>query len=960
MGVGGRTGRLWLLRALATLALCPALVPCRALDPEKAVTQYLHTSWSHADGLPQNAVQAMAQSRDGYLWLGTQEGLARFDGLGFKVFDPTNTPQMTNPTVQAILEGRDGHLWVGTEGGGLLCFKGGEWTSYRAPASLPNDQVYALLEDTQGTLWAGTYGGLTRFRDGRWTRYLTSDGHDVDRVRCLLEYPSGVLLVGTDGGLFQMRGERFERHPAGSSLPDQRVRSLAAGPDGSLWVGMENAGLAEIRGSTVKIHTTKDGLPGERVYALQWDRDGNLWAGTEGGGLGRLSRGKWSRFTTRQGLSADLVYALCEDREGSLWIGAFGGGLDRLRDSRWTPYTTAEGLLHDTAWCVYAARDGALWVGTEAGLSRRAEGRWTHWTTRDGLPHNRVRSVLQDRDGTVWVGTGGGGLGALKNGRWTIYTTKNGLTNDRVFAIQQDRSGSLWVGTYGGGVNRLKDGKWTHFGTAEGLGGDRIRCILEDRAGDMWIGTFGGGVSRFSGGRWTTFTTRDGLSSDMVLALHEDTEGSLWVGTSSGGLSLFRGGKWATLPADCGLPDNKAFAILEDARGYLWFSSNKGVFEASRQDLEDYTEGKRSSVPCTLYGETDGLLSPECNGGSQPAGCITPDGRVWFPTLRGVVAIDPLRHASSGPPPLVSIESAAVNRRIVPLGSEVVRPRLKGEVEIQYAGLCLSAPRKVRYRYMLEPYDREWVEAQGRRQAFYTNLPAGRYRFLVKACNEDGVWSTPPASFSFVLDPAFYRTTWFLGILLVAAFLLGWAIFALSVRSVHARALALERLVDERTAQLAEANARLEQLSVQDALTETFNRRRLQEFIDAEWRRGIRSRSPLSVLILDVDRFKEINDTFGHPAGDLCLRRVARLLQNHFRRPGDLVARFGGDEFVVVMADTAADAAVQRAESLRLAVEHGEGRAGEPFRTARPHREHRCGHIGSGGGRHSGPFAQPS
>ncbi len=915
------------------MALCGCTLSSRALDPDKALTQYLHSTWSHADGLPQNAVQAIAQTRDGYLWLGTQEGLARFDGISFKVYDATNTPEMANSTVLCLTEGRDGSLWVGTEGGGLLRMRADECTAYRAPSPLPSDQVFCVMEDGEGTLWVGTYAGLVRFRQNVWTHCAAAGGLALERVRCLMAGPGGTVFAGTDHGLFRSSPDGFERLPLSPPLPDERVRSLAIGPEGDLWIGMENGGLAQARDGRTRLFTGADGLPGERVYTLLWDRDGNLWAGTEGGGLGRCTRGTWSRFTTRQGLSSDLVYAMCEDREGSLWIGAFGGGLDRLRASRWTPYTTAEGLLHDTAWCVYAAPDGAVWVGTEAGLSRLTKGVWSHWTTKEGLPHNRVRSLFQDREGRLWAGTGGGGLGALEDGRWTVYRTKNGLTNDRVYAIVEDREGAIWVATYGGGLDRFQDGRWSHVGTADGLGADRIRTLTVDRSGDLWAGTFGGGVSRLSGGRWTTFTTRDGLSSDMVLAMHEDPEGGLWVATSGGGLNLFKNGRWKMFPAGCGLADTKAFAILEDRSGRLWFTSNKGVYEASRKDLEDFAAGRRAQVPCTLFGESDGLLSPECNGGSQPAGCVTPDGRIWVPTLRGVAVIDPARDPDAGPPPLVAIESAMVNQRKIVPGVDSVGPRRRGEVEIHYAGLCLSAPRKVRYRYMLEPYDADWVDVGARRQAFYTNLPAGRYRFAVKACNAEGVWSDAPASFSFVLQPPFYRATWFYGLLVALAVVLGWAVFALSVRRVRARALALERLVEERTAQLAEANARLEDLSVQDALTGAFNRRRLDEFLGAEWRRGFRTRNPLSVILLDLDHFKEINDALGHPVGDLCLTRVAHLLKGHFRRPGDLVARFGGDEFVVVMADTDTGAAVRSAEALRAAVDRGEGTMADPSDT---------------------------
>lgn len=899
-----------------------ACLPAAALDPHKAVTQYLHTTWTSAHGLPQNAVQAICQSRDGYLWLGTQEGLARFDGLEFTVYDRRNTPLMTNSTVQAILEDREGSIWVGTEGGGVLRLRGDDWTGFTAMAGLPNDIVYALLQDREGAIWAGTYSGAGRFKDGRWARFGTAEGLTDGRINALFEDRAGTLWVATDGGgLFTFGEGRFRAHPANPGLPDLHLRAVTGGPDGSLWVGMEGRGLAVLRGDRWQFYTMADGLPGDRVYSLCWDRDGSLWAGTEGGGLGRFAGGRWETFSTRQGLSSDLVYALKEDREGALWIGAFGGGLDRLRDSKWTPYTTAEGLLHDTVWCAYAGRDGSLWLGTERGLSHLSGGRWTNYTTRDGLPHNRVRSIFEDRSGAVWVGTGGGGLGRLKEGHWTTYTTRNGLTSDRVYALLEDRNGVLWVGTYGGGLDRLEHGRWSHVGTAEGLANDRVRSILEDRDGVLWVGTFGGGLSRCAGGKWTTVTSRDGLGGDLVLTMHQDRDGALWVATSGSGLCRLKNGRWSRFTMDSGLCDDKAFQILEDDRGHFWMSSNKGIFEVDRAQLDAYAEGRLPAVSCTLYGLTDGLLSTECNGGSQPAGCRTADGRIWFPTLRGAATLDPGRVVANNVAPLVSIERVLVNRLPVSLHGEAERSRQRGELEVHYTGLSLLAPHRVQFKYMLEPYDREWVEAGTRRQAFYTNLPAGRYRFRLTSCNEDGVWSARPAAFSFTLTPPFHRTLPFYLLLLLAGSLGAWSLYGLSVRRIKARAAALERLVDERTHQLAEANQHLESLSVRDSLTGAYNRRRLDEFLGQEWNRAVRLQKPFSVLIVDIDRFKSYNDTYGHQAGDACIRAVASMLATHLRRPSDLVARYGGDEFVVVMADMESKAAENLAETLRAGAE---------------------------------------
>jgi diguanylate cyclase (GGDEF)-like protein len=910
------------------LTLCAALVflavaaPAAALDPSKAVTQYIHSAWSSSNGLPQNAALAILQTRDGYLWVGTQEGLARFDGLQFKVFDRSNTPVMTNTTVQALLEDDEGALWAGTEGGGVLRLKNGVWSAFRAASGLPSDIVHALLKDREGTLWAGTYSGVGRFSRDRWTHYATGMGGTSYRVRCLLQDHAGTIWAGTEGGgLYRFTGDRFEPFVLSASLPDPRIRCLAESPKGELCVGMEGSGLAILRDGAWVLFRESAGLPYDRVYSLCWDRDGCLWVGTEGGGLGRYVSGRWSRYTTREGLSGDLVYALYEDREASLWIGVFGGGLDRLREGKWTSYTVAEGLPTNNIWCAYADPKGGVWAGTEEGLSHFSEGKWTTYAAKDGVPHNRVRSILMDRSGTVWVGTGGGGLGRFKDGKWTRFTSRDALSSDRVYAILEDRQGSIWLGTFGGGVLRYAQGRWTQFTAADGLASDRVRCILEDRSGAIWVGTYGGGLSRYSQGKWTTVTEREGLPSNLILALTEDSRGNLWVGTSGGGLGMLRNGRWHRFTLASGLRDDKAFQILEDKRGHLWFSSNKGVCEVDGREMEAFADGKVSSVHCSLHGRSEGLLSQECNGGSQPAGCRTPDGRLWFPTPAGLAVLDPARIPKNNTPPRVAVNEVLVNRR--PLGPEAPPsvPVGKGELEIRYSGISLVAPEKIQFRYMLEPYETSWVEAGARREAFYTNLPPGAYRFRLMASNEDGVFSTPAVLFSIRLTPPFWRTPLFYLLAVLLAAILGAGLFLLSVGNIRRQAARLSRLVEERTCQLAEANERLELLSVVDSLTGVHNRRKLDEFLDQEWKRGIRSGRPLSLLIVDADRFKSFNDDYGHQAGDAVLRAVAGVLKANLKRPSDLVARFGGDEFVVVMEGTDSEGALMMAETLRSRIE---------------------------------------
>ncbi len=909
------------LCSLVLVGLCA--LPVAALDPSKAVTQYLHSAWTSGDGLPQNAGLSVLETRDGYLWVGTQEGLARFDGLEFKVFDRSNVPAMTNQTVQALAEDPSGALWVGTEGGGILRYEKGRWSSQQSSSGLPSDIVHDLRVDRMGVLWAGTYGGVGRYEKGRWTSYRLGPGPSGFRVRCLMEDGRGTLWAGTEGGgVYRFSEGEFRPFPPSVSLPDPRIRCLGWSPEGDLWVGMENGGLAAWRSNRWDLFTEKEGLPGDRVFCLLWDRDGCLWVGTEGGGLGRYAGGTWSRFTTREGLGTDLVYALHEDSHGSLWIGVFGGGLERLREGKWTPFSTSEGLSSNTVWCAYADPEGGLWTGTEKGLCRITGGRWTSWSTADGLPHNRVRSILKDRRGTVWVGTGGGGLARLEGRRWVQVAPPGLPANERVYALLEDRHGTLWVGTYGSGVHFFDGRSWGRFSTSDGLGGDRVRCLLEDRSGAVWFGTYGGGVSRFYEGRWTTWTTREGLPSDLVLTLFEDSMGCVWLGTSGGGLALWKNGKWHGFTAASGLCDEKAFQFLEDRFGRLWISSNKGVSEVDLKEMHDFADGKAPLVRCRLHTKSDGLLSQECNGGSQPAGCRTSDGRIWFPTPGGLVVLDPERIPRSDTPPRVVLSEVLVNKEPVDLQGPLRRPLGRGEVEIRYAGLSLVAPEKVSFRYRLEPYESDWVEAGRRRQAFYTNLPPGKYLFQLVGSSEEGVWSAPLEA-ALVLEPPFWRTGAFQALVggLVLAF--GTGLFLFLIQSARRRAATLERLVAERTGELAEANERLEALSVRDCLTGAFNRRKLEEFLDQEWKRGIRTGRPLSVLLVDVDRFKSFNDERGHSAGDAVLKAIVEVLEGLLRRATDLVARYGGDEFVVVLGETEVPSARGLAETLRRRVETG-------------------------------------
>lgn len=784
-----------------------------ALDPRKALTQYSHRVWQTDDGLPQNYVHAIVQTRDGYLWLGTEEGLVRFDGLRFTVFDRDNTEALHNNYIFALCEDREGSLWIGTAGGGLTRFKNGTFVNLSTNDGLSGDIIRSIIEDREGSLWIGTASGLTRLKDGRFTSFTVKDGLAHDTVYSICEDRAGSLWIGTGGGLSRFAAGKFTTYTVKDGLSHDMVRTVMEDRAGNLWIGTFGGGLARLRAGRFTTYTTSDGLSDNKIWSLGEDRDGGLWIGTDSGGLNRFRDGRFTTYSTKEGLTSDIVLSILEDREGSLWVGT-GGGLNRLKDAKFTAYTTRQGLAHDVVRSIYGDREGTLWIGTYGGgLSRFRDGAFINYTTKDGLAGDIVFSILEDRVGNLWVGTNGGGVSRLRDGNFTTYSRKQGLSNDIVRCIYEDRAGNVWIGTYGGGLNLFKRGKFIKYGKAEGLSSDFVLSIHEDRAGNLWVGTFGGGLNRFKDGRFTTYSTKQGLSNDTVLAIYEDADGSLWIGTNGGGLNLFKNGKIISITTKDGLFNDVVQHILEDRQGNLWMSCNKGIFRVRQQELYDFAAGKINSITSVSYGVADGMRSSECNGGSQPAGWKTRDGKLWFPTNQGVVMIDPEHLTVNELRPPVHIERVIIDKRAIDPTRQAELPPGKGELEFHYTGLSFLVPEKVRFKFKLDGYDDEWIDAGSRRVAYYTNISPGRYRFRVIAANNDGVWNETGAAVEFYLRPHFYQTKLFYVLCAFTVGLLGYGLYLLRVRQLKKREKELVSLVEARTKDLLEVTRDLERVN---------------------------------------------------------------------------------------------------------------------------------------------------
>jgi signal transduction histidine kinase/ligand-binding sensor domain-containing protein len=767
---------------LALLAPAPLL----ALDPARPPSRYGHDVWLTRDGLPQEFVQAIAQTRDGYLWIGSLGGLVRFDGVRFTVFDRGNTPGLRDARILALCPGRDGSLWIGTASGGVARLENGIIRPFE-PVAESEDRslkyVRSLHESADGSLWVGTSGGgLRRFRQGRRvaSEEPASPGHTVTAVH---EDRAGGVWFGTTEGLALLKDGRLTRYGAGDGPPHGFVYFIFEDHTGTLWVGTRG-GLTRIKDGVLTSFTRRRGFPADSARAMWEDRDGNLWVGTLGQGLLRMSGDSFAPLTSRDGLSNDHVTCLHEDREGSLWVGT-QRGLNRIKDVPFTSYTTRDGLSHDAINSVLRARDDSVWVGTDGGgLDRMKDGRVRVFTARDGLGSDYIGPLFEARDGSVWAG-GDGYVSRIAEGRVTTFRTDPSGERRFVSLLGEDGQGRLLVAAGDRPVMRFESGRFAPYDAATDRGQYRF-SLLRDRRGALWFGTVEG-LGRFESGRYTLYTEKDGLPDDTVHSVYEDAEGTLWIATTAG-LSRFRDGRFVSFGGPGGLGGGVVSQVLEDDAGSLWMNGRRGIVRVRKVDLDAFAQGGASPVPFTVYGVEDGMESADYSASYiQPTGAKTADGRLWFATTKGVAVIDPRRLQVNRLPPPVVIERVLSDDDPVPLepGAQVAPGRKK--FEFHYTALSFVSPEKVRFRYILEGLDPAWTGVHDRRTAYYTNLPPGRYRFRVAAANNDGVWNEEGASFAFELQPRFHQTRAFQGLVLAALLLAGWTVHRLRVARMEAR-----------------------------------------------------------------------------------------------------------------------------------------------------------------------------
>lgn len=737
-----------LLVLIALLLPLACLLP--AVEFAAGLADAARSAWSEADGLPQNTVYAVCRGRDGFLWIGTDSGLVRFDGLSFQgVSGAASHGTLTGKPVTALAETSDGALWIATYGEGLVRLHAGGFRRFRRGEGLPSDAVWCLAA-WNGTLWAGTVGGglarvqdgevrtvsrrqglpgatvlalavsgdgalwvgtdrgLARGRDGSFTAVAIPGAGAAPPVRALHVDQAKDLWVGTAVGLFRLRGGSWRRYDRRHGLPGPFVRVLAGDGDGRLWVGGDDGLALLLRDGRFRAWTRDDGLTDNTIMAVRGDDQGSIWLGTAAGGLMRLRRGAVRAWGDRQGLPDRQLLAVCQDDAGSVWLGSYGAGVVRLRDGV-CERPVGLGPLATAAAYALLPVGGDLWIGSQAGLWRLGT---AGLRPVPGLESLAVTSLLADSEGRLLAGTSGRGPFRVTGDAAVPLAAPPGLDRAAVPALARGRDGALWVATFGDGLYRLSDGAWRRFGSGDGLPGSSVFALLLARDGTLWCGGEGG-VARLRGDRFRAYGRAEGLPAGTVYSLVE-------------------------------------------AGGRLWMGSHRGVWSVALAAFDRCDRGQPGALQPLRLDERDGLPSAVCSGGFQPAAWRDLDGTIWFTTMRGAAAVDPQRALTGPPPPAVVIEGLwADDRRVSPAG-EAVLPGGRRRVEIRFRAPDLVAGRNLRLRYRLQGRDEEWREAGRRRSANYEGLPPGRYRFLL-ACARGGLLST--ATLAFRVRPRF-RQTW--------------------------------------------------------------------------------------------------------------------------------------------------------------------------------------------------------
>ncbi len=789
---------LLLLALLTIVAAIAAPLPAQGLDPTKSLSQYRLDNWTESDGLPDRSVRDIVQDDEGFLWLATTRGLVRFDGVRFSLFSRENSPSLPSESIRALAVGPQGRLWIATSRG--LCWKDAAGIECLASPEPALANVNSMAVSPSGDLWLGTErSGLLRFSQGEVRqRFSTGEGvgSQVTEVTAVGDKiwaaSNRCLCLWSEAGIETVVGG-----PTYFALRDGQGRFWYGSPFGLT--------LQPATGERPQIFTRRQGLPGSFVRLMREDGQGNLWMGSNDGGLIRWRDGVFETLSHEQGLPSDAISSLLVDSEGSLWIGTSRGGLSRLKEGLFSVYSQSEGLPNRHVQSVYQDSNGTVWAGTVAGAARLQGQRFE---LLEGTEDLFVIAFEEDSRGTLWLG-GVRTLMTVQEDRAQLFNSNLGLVIPVVFDMEQSNGDDFWFGN-GSMLGRIREGEFRAFGrlafgpSEEGM----IRSLLWDSRNTLWIGRIG--LHRWDEEKRELVAVEEAaeLANREVDYLYEDSRHRFWI-IAGGGLFNFGNEGLRQL----GLDGVRAYlmGMVEDSRGDLWLNSSNGILRLARGDVDAALDGTLSSVPAERFGLRHGLLSSSGSEGN-PNAWRASDGRLWFATRRGVASIDPEKGRSQRPPLHVYLESARADDRLLGIEAGAEVPPGANRLEIQYGAIDLLAGHDLRFRYRLEGFDRQWIEAGSQRSVTYTGLRPGRYDFQVQAARPEEEWRSPASPLALRVVPKLYQTNWFMALSLIAASALVWGGYGLRVRQLKLRESHLQGLVSARTESLRLEKAKTEEL----------------------------------------------------------------------------------------------------------------------------------------------------
>ena len=766
------------------IAICGSSLP--SLCNSGPLGPYSSTTWVQKDGLPQDEIRAIAQTSDGHLWLGTEEGLARFDGYEFTIYDK-DSGNLPSNAVTSLAAAPEGSLWIGTAGG-LVRYSDRQFHTYRSSDGLPEDSVAGLLVDHAGVLWIIAGGALSRFENGKIER-VAFRNDTTFAVRAICEDRNHTLWLVGSGGLAQLTEERIVIKVAAPLVRGNLITRLIADSDGRILMGGPSGIIEYSANGNIRRFGKRDGLPSSHIRALWVDRGGNLWVGTNVG-IARRVGDRFDTISSSEGFNQDVVRCVYDDREGNLWIGTVNG-LTRLRDDALISYGKDLGMTKNDPTVLYQDTQGRVWVGFHtSGLTMlSAKGR-QHLSVRDGLPSDEIYSIRETREKELLVGTREG-LAWIRGSQVRTYRPTDELGRFSVFDALEDASGRVWL-ALPGGLAQLRNGRLRTVVPGGTLNASWAVTLAEGVDGTLWMGTFGQGIWRIREETKTHFTTDNGLSSNQIRSLCEDQYGTLWIATLGGGLNAFVNNKFLHFSARDGLPSDNITDIVDDG-AWLWLATPRGICRISKRQLRDFAAQRVKILSPISYGEEDGLRSAQSAPGYPVAGggIRTTDGKLWFPTSRGLVIIDPNVAQQPEIAPMIQFDNMIVDGKGISLSQPVRLSPGSVSVQIRYKAIHLRAPERVQYSYKLDGLDSDWILAGHRREITYNRLGQGKYHFWVRAALPTGL--AEEKAYNFEKLPAFYETISFQlssAILLVAA---AFGLYFLRVRQLRYRfALVLE------------------------------------------------------------------------------------------------------------------------------------------------------------------------